>query len=302
MQSKADLGVEYLDRVEGIDLADPGEFWEELGDLYEKGLPPGSSTGWQEIDEHYTVAQGQWTLITGWPGSGKSEWLDCLMINLMKQDWRFVVYSPENQPHEVHLSKLVEKIIGKPFGEGLANRMTLSEVNQATTYLRERLRFVKTPHGDPIQIDTLVETIKMRSLGLGADKLGVIIDPWNELEHWRRKNQSETEYVSHALSYLRGWCREDGLHVFLVAHPRKLGKEDGELPIPGPYDVSGSAHFWNKADNAITIHRQENDGVDSRVMVVVKKIRFKHIGRRGTIFLRYEPATGTYSAINWRTQ
>ena len=52
MQSKADLGVEYLDRVEGIALADPGEFWEALGaDPAAKRLPdppkppPGSHFG-----------------------------------------------------------------------------------------------------------------------------------------------------------------------------------------------------------------------------------------------------------------
>jgi F0F1-type ATP synthase alpha subunit len=36
------------------------------------GLPAGASTGWKSLDELYSVGLGQWTLVTGTPGSGKS--------------------------------------------------------------------------------------------------------------------------------------------------------------------------------------------------------------------------------------
>ena len=74
------------------------------------GLPKGSSTGWAPVDKHYTVGLGQWTVVTGVPGSGKSEWLDALLVNLAEKDgWVFAIYSPENYPTEAHLIKLCER-------------------------------------------------------------------------------------------------------------------------------------------------------------------------------------------------
>src|SRR5690349_14029646 len=83
----------------------------EAKELHEAGgLPRGSSTGWRAVDALYTVPLGQWTLVTGTPGSGKSEWLDALMVNLAKQgDWHFAIFSPENWPLKLHVSKLIEK-------------------------------------------------------------------------------------------------------------------------------------------------------------------------------------------------
>lgn len=49
---------------------------------------------------------------TGVPNTGKSEWLDALMLNLMRAyDWRFAVCSIENEP-SLHILKMIEKIVG----------------------------------------------------------------------------------------------------------------------------------------------------------------------------------------------
>jgi twinkle protein len=87
------------------------------------GLPKGDYCGWPSIADLYSVGLGQWTLITGTPGSGKSEWLDAVMVNLAKQGgWHFVIYSPENWPLALHHSKIIEKYIGRPFNPGPTQR------------------------------------------------------------------------------------------------------------------------------------------------------------------------------------
>ncbi len=101
----------------------PQSLQQRLERLWDQGLPPGYSTGWPSIDQHYTVAPGQLSIVTGWPGSGKSEWLDALAVNLSQAGWKFAVFSPENQPVEVHASKILEKITGKPFGKGPTERI-----------------------------------------------------------------------------------------------------------------------------------------------------------------------------------
>jgi twinkle protein len=269
------------------------EIRERVFELYERGgLPPGDKVGWPSVNELYTVGLGQWTLVTGTPGSGKSEWLDAAMVNLAKLGgWHFAIYSPENWPLAVHHSKIAEKYIGKPFGPGPTERMTKDELDEAEAWMKGKFRFAKPERPD---INTILnEANKCASL---AGKFGVVIDPWNQLEHHRTQGMSETEYVSQVLTEVITWVRERNCHLWLVAHPSKMQKnKDGKLPIPTPHDVSGSAHFWNKADNCITVWRDQSDYRDQKVQVHVQKVRFKHIGRVGMTTLLYDRVTGRYS-------
>lgn len=42
----------------------------------------GISTGWKNLDPFYKVIPGEVTIVTGVPNSGKSEFIDALMVNL----------------------------------------------------------------------------------------------------------------------------------------------------------------------------------------------------------------------------
>lgn len=260
--------------------------------LYDRGLPPGDRTGWPSVDQHYTVLPGQFTLITGWPGSGKSEWLDAMLINLCKQDWKIAMFSPENQPVELHLTKLLEKVVGKPFGRGPTERMTKAEAEKGLALLDQWFGFIEPPTEDALTAQEVIEAAA--PFLLKSAKRGLVIDPWNELEHWRPSNLSETEYISKTLSYIRNWARKTGVHVWIVAHPQKMRRENGELPVPKPDMVSGSQHWWNKADNAIAVWRDLSKPDSREVQIHVHKIRFKHVGRPGLVTLDYDRVTGRY--------
>lgn len=281
----------------------PMDLAERLTAYYRDGLPKGETTGWKCLDEHYSVLGGQWTLITGIPGHGKSEWLDALMMNLAAKGWVFSVFSPENQPHEMHLAKLAEKLVRKPFGAGPTERIGPDELRGAVAYLDSHFRFIK-PHPD-LQVPNIRAVIDAGARFINENdkvagrvqKYGIVIDPWNELEHRRPQHQSETEYISETLSYVRQFAREWGVHVFIVAHPRILHRDkDGKRPVPTPYDVSGSAHWFNKADNCITVWRDTDPATRTQdVKIYVQKVRFKHIGRSGEVTLKYDRITGIYT-------
>jgi len=268
---------------------------EEVTALWKAGgYPPGSSTGWPSIDKLYTVGMAQWTLITGTPNSGKSEWLDALMVNLARREkWKFLIYSPENWPLALHHAKLIEKYVGKPFNPGFNTRVTEAEVNAAEDWMTGKFHFCKPDKPDICAI--LDEAAKRVSSVAETWKTGVVIDPWNQLEHYRPANLNETEYVSQTLSAVIERVRMYGIHLWLVAHPAKQQKDrDGKYPVPTPRDVSGSAHFWNKADNAITVWRDLAEG-SQEVQIHVQKVRWKHIGRIGVETLKYDRVTGRYN-------
>jgi len=271
--------------------------------LWDAGLPSGETTGWPSVDQHYTVAPGQLTILTGWPGSGKSEWLDALLLNLGRRGWRFAIFSPENAPAELHVSKFVEKFLGKPFGAGPTERATKDEVTEAMTEMSDWFGFL-LPAVDTDRLGFGVDEILTAAeahFRLGGAwrsreiKRGLVIDPWNEIEHLRPREWSETEYVSATLSRVRAWARANAVHVWIVAHPQKLRRDDGgKLPVPRPDSISGSQNWWNKADACITVWRSLDKPEDQTVEIHVQKIRFKHIGRPGVVELRYDRVTGRY--------
>lgn len=293
-------GDDAIDEVgeDVVELVDAEKLLDEARRRYlGGGLKRGDSTGWESIDEHYTVAPGQWTVVTGIPGSGKSEWLDAMLVNLAETDeWEFCLYSPENFPTSTHLIKLAEKRARKPYSRDWPNnpRMTLDEADEAMRWVVERFFWIEPKLRTP---ESLIE----RALAYRAKekKFGVVLDPWNTLDH-NRRGMNETDYVSSVLSRVTRLVREANAHVWLVAHPQKIGRDakTGERPVPTPYDIAGSAHWYNKADNAITVHRDQTatseTGVDE-VEVHIQKVRYRHIGRAGAaIGLCYERATGRF--------
>jgi twinkle protein len=266
----------------------------DVHELYEQGLPSGERTGWPSLDALYTVAPCQWTLITGIPGAGKSELLDAIMVNLAdRYEWRFAVFSPENHPVQLHASKLMEKWIGKPFGAGPTERMTPGEVGSSLDFVTKHFTFLKFER--PNLTDVLREAGDISYKPWR--KMGIVIDPWNQIEHFRPSNMTEAEYLSQSLSQVIALVRECQIHLWMIAHPKVIQRDrDGKRPVPTPYDISGGAHWFNKADNILCVHRDAADE-SQMVQVHVQKIRFKHIGHVGVAEFRYDRVTGKYHEI-----
>jgi twinkle protein len=126
---------------------------------------------------------------------------------------------------------------------------------------------------------------------------GLVIDPYNEIEHRRPPNMTETEYVSQLLGKVKRFAQHHAVHVWFVAHPARMQRENGgSRPVPTLYDISGSANWVNKADIGIVIHR-DPDKNPTRTDVLVRKVRFKSVGKIGAVALRWNRSTGRYAEI-----
>jgi twinkle protein len=268
---------------------------DKIDALYAYGLPRGVNTGWATMDEHYTVKEGQWTLVTGIPGHGKSNMLDAMLVNVAaKENWRFGMFSPENQPIERHFANLMEKYADAPFSLGAPGRMTEEVKTGAKDFVNDHF-FVILPDEEDgnWSVDGILQLAKVLVFRKGIK--GLVIDPWNELDHSRSGGVTETEHISQALTKIRQFARSHSVHVWVVAHPAKLYKDgEGRYPVPTPYDVSGSSHWNNKADNAITVWRNRGGKDEEVADIHIQKIRFKEVGRVGVVSLRYNKISGRF--------
>ena len=103
----------------------------------------GFSTGWEDIDEFWRAALGQLTIVSGVPGHGKSEFVDALCVNfVLDHGWPVGMFSPENHPVALHMEKLAEKYVGKPYRPGPTERMTRAEAAAALDWLQEHFHWI----------------------------------------------------------------------------------------------------------------------------------------------------------------
>ena len=267
---------------------------DEIESLFLQGEGRGALPGWHGLNPYYSVQVGEMTVVTGIPGHGKSEMIDALMVNLADTlGWVFGVCSPENFPIAGHVAKLMEKYIGKPFRVGPTARMDWTDLVNGIQWLQDHFVFFNPPE-DELNIPAVLNLAKKVVTRYGIR--GIVLDPWNEFEHAIAHGQTETGYIGETLTRIRRFARMYGVHVWVVAHPMKLKKrEDGTYPVPTPYDINGSAHWRNKADNCIAIYRDVEADDDHAVQVHVQKVRFRQTGKVGMAELSWNPVNGRYS-------
>lgn len=270
-------------KVEGIFTV--SDFEQSLDAIFEFGLQKGVMIGHDNIDRLISFETKRLCMVTGYPGSGKSEFIDEIAERLnMRYGWRFAYFSPENAPLAYHASKLIEKFTGKHFSQ---QDLTFGEYKQVKEHLEQNFFFIAP---SDYKVDTILEKAKylVRRKGIKA----LVIDPYNRLEDEKR-GMKETDYISHLLDRLTNFAQQHDILIILMAHPTKPAKnKDGKIDPPTLYDISGSAHFFNKTDFGIVVHR---DRVNNTVEIRIEKVKFRHLGEPGTALMKYNLKNGRYT-------
>lgn len=285
-----DYIVEYP--IEGITSVE--DLNDRINDIYKNGYPKGQKIAFDEFDKLMSWRTGELTGVTGIPGSGKSEFMDQIMIKLaMIHDWKWAVFSAENQPEELHFAKLAEKYVGKSFHAfNTEYKMNPEELNNAKYFINDHFYFVNIDERN-ITLDGLLS--KARELVLRKGINGFLLDPWNYIEHKIPFGYTETQYISEALTKISRFAKVNNIQFITVAHPTKISKgDDGKYRVATMYDIAGSAHWFNKIDNGISVYRDFETGT---VDVYIQKIRFKFIGQIGKASFEWDRFTGRYKEI-----
>lgn len=261
-------------------------------DLYATGFQPGVSPPWESLREYYTIKPGQVTVVTGIPHSGKSPLVNAMAMGCaVAYGWPIAWCSPEHLPYEDLSARLLQQFYKTlTFTvHPLVKQMSAVDVMYALDALDTKIHFVPVSEANGTIPHVLERCKPLVGLGLKA----LVIDPYGEFEHKRPSGMTETEYISQLLTQIRIFARRYDVHVWLVAHPVKIQKGDNnKYPVVTPYDIAGSAAFYNKPDNILSIYRDYE--LPSLTKVYVQKIKFHEVGHNGMVVLRHDSETGAF--------
>lgn len=244
----------------------------------------GAQTGIDGLDKLMCVPLGMMTVVTGFPGSGKSDMIDQICFNLAKNYGWKTVYCSFEKPVPYHMAQLAQKLIGKPFFG--VERMSQDEAYMAEEWINEHFMFMDSSKGGPTDIDGILDAASAAVMRMGCRVL--VIDPYNYIETSR--DRSETDSISYMLTKIRMWAKRHDAHVFFVAHPTKVS-ERGKYICTG-LDVSGSAAWFAKTDIGLTAWRHFRDAEPPEAHVW--KIRWGWMGKLGSCKLTHDPQVGTW--------
>lgn len=258
-----------------------------LSELPEEPELEAVSTGFGRLDPFLMVYRPSLMTITGLANHGKSAWANQLVANLaLLHDWPVAIASFEMRI--------------RPFVTGTLEAVYRSRYNDASgAYVREWMQehflfIAPEPDSNAVHdINWILERAEVAIIRHGVKAL--LVDPWNEIEHARRRDETVTEYTNRALRELKDFGRRFDIVIIVVAHPTKgaTNKSPEELSL---YDVSDSAAFMNKSDHGVIVARLGDVSIDNLTGIFVRKVRYQPTtGRIGAIELVFDRQTRLFS-------
>lgn len=237
------------------------------------------------------IVPGTLTILTGYAGQGKTSLTMSVVASLITRNIPVTIGTFETMPRPVLENRLRAAILGVP--ENTLHITNPERIAHADAKLLDNLKVISQMVGedDEMSLEDVLELARVAVVRDGCKLL--ILDPWNEIEHKRRPNESETEYANRAIRAIKHFMRVHNVAVWIVAHPAKPegGKTAG---TPGLYSISGSAAWANKADYGVIYTRPDKSNNIAKVHVT--KVRMGLPGREGTATLEYHYDSSSFVA------
>lgn len=254
------------------------------------------TVGWDGWGPWFKMFLGEFMVVSGIPGQGKTAWTMELVHNMAQNhSWPCAIYSPEMRTVPMLRDSFRRMRIGRKPGPD-----DFLLVARADEWIEKHFVFIDAdPQGDgsdgggdddntTFSLDWLIRKAEAAVLRHGIRIL--LIDPWNEVEHARERGESVTDYIARAVRALKRFARRYEVAVIVVAHPTKDVGKDGNLRTVRLYDIEGSATWYNKADHGVIVERPNKNAADA--IIYIQKVR--HIGRTGRpakMTMQFDPAS-----------
>lgn len=261
---------------------------EELDDFYKNGSKKGYVIGLEEFDKIFSTYTKQFIVVTGFPSSGKSDFVDQMTIGYnMMYGWKTAYASTENYPYHLHVDKLIRKLYGTT-----PTYQDTKEVawTKCKNHVNDNFFFIDFEDGFSLDKVLAKGQELVRRMGIRC----LVIDPYNKIRDKENVNLSITDYTNAYLNKIDTFCKKNDVLVILVAHPTKPEKsKDGALLEPTFYDVKGGGEFYDMSPHGLLVHRDYNN---STVKIKVLKVKFGNLGEnQAEKLFMWNVANGRYT-------
>lgn len=235
---------------------------------FRNGVQLAPKTHFGEMDDFFRWKKGEINLIVGWANHGKTTLILQMMLTKSIYDgWKWAIFSPENFPATDFYDDLIEMYVGK-----WLDKMTEEEYSDAAHFIDQHIFYVYPE--DHHDIHSINEKFRYLVLKKGVD--GVLIDPFNQLDHVQKPYQREDQYLSEMLKDIKRFALLNCVSYNIVAHPVKQQRNaDKSLPPVDLYDISGGSMWANKSDNVISYYRPRHheEKTSPEVTIYIQKTK-----------------------------
>ena len=260
---------------------------DEITEFVNNGFTPGFQVGLQNFDDIFSTYTGQFITVTGIPSSGKSDFVDQMVVGYnQKYGWKTAYASPENVPTFLHAHKLMRKHWqGMPQKEDVGGE----KWNQIADHCNSNYFHIDM---ERFTLDSVLrkgaELVKRK--GIKA----LVIDPFNKVRDTGEGSSDDvTKYTMEYLTKIEIFAKKYDVVVFVVAHPTKMYKgNDGKIEEPTMYNIKGGGEWYDASYHGLLVHR---DYEANTVKVKVLKCKFQNLGINGAeCHFTWENKSGCY--------
>jgi twinkle protein len=257
----------------------------EITDFVENGFKPGFQIGLPNFDSIFSTYTGQFITVTGIPSSGKSDFVDQMVIGYnINYQWKTAFASPENAPTYLHAHKLMRKV-----WQDMPSKKDIGtdKWNQVAEHINDNFFFIDM---DKYSLEAVLrkgaELVKRKGIKC------LVIDPFNKV----RSNDASGDVNVYTLDYLSKieiFAKKYDVLVIVVAHPTKMYKDaNGRIEEPTMYNIKGGGEWYDASYHGILVHR---DYEQRTVKAKILKVKFQNLGENGAeAHFKWEPKSGCF--------
>ncbi len=259
---------------------------DELKDFVQNGFKPGYQVGLENFDKIFSTYTGQFITVTGIPSSGKSDFVDQMVVGYNQNyGWKTAYASPENQPTYLHAHKLMRKVwqdMPRPSDIGG------DSWNRVADHVNDNFFFIDM---DRYTLDAVLkkgaELVKRKGIKC------LVLDPFNKIRDVNCKTEDVNRYTMEYLTKIETFAKKYDVLVFVVAHPTKMYKDkDGKIEEPTMYSIKGGGEWYDASYHGILVHR---DYEAKTVKAKVLKVKFQNLGEnQAEAHFKWEPRSGCF--------
>ena len=234
---------------------------DKLDAFFQDGYELGQPSYIDKLNGIFSWRKGFLYCFSGYPQSGKSEFINYAMLLRSKHyDDKVVMYSPETNTYEL-ITNLARAYIGKNVNPEFDNVCTEEEYNRGLDFIQDHFVFLENQEELP-SVAGLLNTFERLS-GKGFDCF--VIDPMNWLVESNVGETNLYNFLKVSLTNLKMFAKNYEKIVAYIEHPRTPTSVKGKILKCNSFSLNGGVMHFNKVDCMALLHRMTKEDLEDKL-------------------------------------